>query len=60
MVVKCERCHRFFDDEYRSTLCPHDAFPANDGRNNFAVHNDSYLAAQPPTGYYWTNHKEET
>lgn len=44
MVVTCTHgCGRKFDDEYRTTLCPHDAFLANDGKNHFAVHHDSYL-----------------
>lgn len=41
MIVKCVACKMYFDDEFRSTLCPHDAFPANDGSNNFTVHEDA-------------------
>jgi hypothetical protein len=37
-----------FDDEYRTTICPHEAFAANDGKNNFRVHEDAYLAPEPP------------
>ena len=28
-------------------MCPHDAFPANDGSNNFAVHEEAYLSHLP-------------
>lgn len=48
MIVKCEMCPMYFDDEFRTTVCPHSAFPANDGRNNFKVYEDSYLDSQPP------------
>ena len=37
-----------FDDEFRTTICPHEAFAANDGRNNFRVHEDAYLSTDPP------------
>jgi hypothetical protein len=50
MIVRCDKCGKYLDDEYRSTLCPHDAFPANDGTNNFRVHDDAYLADEPPAG----------
>lgn len=33
-----------FDDEYRTTICPHETFAANDGANNFAHHPESHLA----------------
>jgi hypothetical protein len=36
-------CGRKFDDEFRTTVCPHKTFAANDGHNNFAHHPDSYL-----------------
>ena len=48
MIVRCQECEVYFDDEFRSTLCPHAAFPANDGENNFAVHKDAYLSEVPP------------
>jgi hypothetical protein len=48
MIVRCPCCERYFEDVYRSTACPHDAFPANDGENNFAVHDDSYLSFEEP------------
>lgn len=43
MIVKCQKCAKRFDDEFRTTICPHDTFAANDGYNNFAHHPDSYL-----------------
>lgn len=48
MIIKCEDCVMWFDDEYRSTECPHRAFPANDGHNNFKAHDDAYLSSTPP------------
>lgn len=48
MIVKCEKCLMWFEDQFRSTVCPHAAFPANDGENNFIVHNDAYLEEVPP------------
>lgn len=44
MIVKCLDCNAYFDDEFRSYVCPHDTFAANDGNNNFAYHDDSYLS----------------
>ena len=43
MIVQCDRCDTKFEDEYRSTLCPHNAFAANDDNNVFTVHNDAYI-----------------
>lgn len=43
MVVKCETCCWQFDDEFRSYVCPHYTFPANDGNNIFKHHRDSTL-----------------
>lgn len=48
MIVRCEDCLLYYEDEHRSTICPHAAFPANDGRNNFVTHNDAYLSETPP------------
>lgn len=48
MIVCCVDCKMFFDDEFRFTFCPHDAFPANDGKNSFKIHNDSYYSKDPP------------
>lgn len=47
MIVYCEVCERYFEDEFRSTVCPHNAFPANDGDNNFAIHEGTYLGVDP-------------
>jgi hypothetical protein len=52
MIRDCFWCKNFYDDEFRSTICPHSAFPANDGHNNFRVHDESYLSDSPPVG--WT------
>lgn len=45
MIVKCDKCSSRFEDEYRSTICPHGTFPVNDGNNVFAVHEGAYLEA---------------
>jgi hypothetical protein len=45
MIVTCSKCEARFDDEYRTTICPHETFAANDGQNNFAHHPEAYLAA---------------
>jgi hypothetical protein len=53
MIVTCPECHRRYDDEFRWTICPHETFAANDGRNNFAHHPESVieeLAAVPDKG----------
>lgn len=47
MVVTCDDCGMYFDDEFRVTFCPHDTFAANDGHNNFAHHPESYLSSRP-------------
>ena len=34
MIVECVRgCGARFDDEFRDTICPHETFAANNGRN---------------------------
>jgi hypothetical protein len=43
MIIQCEKCKKHFDDEYRWTICPHETFAANDGKNNFAHYPESYL-----------------
>lgn len=43
MKTYCSRCDTRFDDEFRSTICPHETFAANDGKNNFAHHPESVL-----------------
>lgn len=42
--MHCEACGARFDDEFRTTVCPHGTFAANDGRNNFAHHPESHLS----------------
>jgi hypothetical protein len=45
-----------FEDKYRSTICPHDTFAANDGKNNFAHHPEAFLRLvddnPDPTGVF--------
>lgn len=48
MVVKCEGCGKWFEDVFRSTICPHDAFPANMGDNTFEIHDEAYLSDVEP------------
>lgn len=43
MRKPCSKCGVSFDDEFRTTVCPHETFPANDGMNNFEHHNHSLL-----------------
>ena len=43
MIVQCSKCNLKFDDEFRWTICPHETFAANDGKNNFQHHPESYL-----------------
>lgn len=43
MKVQCERCNVRFDDQFRTTVCPHDCFLANDGKNNFHVHTEAFI-----------------
>ena len=50
MIIECPDCRRAFEDEYRSHLCPHETFAANDGRNNFAHHPGAYLSALESKG----------
>lgn len=46
MIITCSKCKRRFDDEFRDTGCPHPTFAANDGKNNFAHHPDSYISPE--------------
>ena len=48
MIVRCERCRLYFDDEFRWTYCPHHTFSANNGRDQFQHHPESYLDPHPP------------
>lgn len=44
MIVDCTRgCGARFDDEFRTTICPHHTFAANDGQNRFAHHPEAFL-----------------
>jgi hypothetical protein len=44
VIVDCiYGCGARFDDEYRTTICPHGTFAANDGRNNFQHHPEAFL-----------------
>lgn len=49
MIVQCALCRMYFEDVYRTTICPHDTFLANDGFNNFAHHPDSVLQLERPS-----------
>lgn len=48
MIVQCTDCQMYFEDCYRSTICPHETFAANDGSNNFAHHPESHLSQIDP------------
>jgi hypothetical protein len=48
MIVQCEKCQKYFDDQFRWTICPHETFSANDGQNNFAHHPESFLGDGSP------------
>lgn len=49
MTIECGNCGARFDDEFRTTICPHETFAANDGNNNFAHHPESILEPREPT-----------
>lgn len=52
MIVQCEKCQRFYDDEFRTTDCNHRPFWANDGMNNFEFYPESYYSdVAPPRDY---------
>lgn len=52
MIIQCDKCSARFDDEFRTTICPHETFPANDGKNNFRYHHGAYLDdGRCPCGY---------
>lgn len=48
MIVRCMHCSKYFDDQFRNTICPHNAFLANDGQNNFKIHEEAWLADHEP------------
>lgn len=43
MIIRCEKCQVVYDDEFRTTICPHGTFAANDGYNNFAHHPEAFI-----------------
>lgn len=43
MIIQCVKCNARFDDEFRTTICPHETFAANDGKNNFSHHPEALL-----------------
>lgn len=47
MIVECGNCGVRFDDEFRTTICPHGTFAANDGHNHFAHYSGSYISPKP-------------
>jgi hypothetical protein len=47
MIVQCPQCGLAYNDEFRWTICPHETFAANDGKNNFHHHPESYLEKKP-------------
>lgn len=48
MIVKCESCNKYYDDQFRNTGCPHDTFMTNDGQNQFAKYDWDWLADYEP------------
>jgi len=66
MIVQCSTCKKWFEDVYRYTFCPHDAFLANNSMFdgpfddlNFSVHEDSYLSdTHPPPERVFEAHKK--
>lgn len=48
MIVKCEKCNKYFDDEFRDTTCPHGTFLANNGRNHFKHYREAWLEDHEP------------
>jgi hypothetical protein len=59
MIVQCDTCKKYFEDEYRSTLCPHVAFLANDGNNNFSINDDAYIGDLHPISQLLRSMKSE-
>src|SRR5258708_12808844 len=50
MIVRCAECRSYFEDVYRTKLCPHETFAANDGQNRFQHHPEAYLSPWAPGG----------
>ena len=58
MIVRCESCGLWYEDVFRNTICPHRAFLANDGENNFKVHEDAWLSTEiPPEKLVFAEHR---
>lgn len=51
MIVRCDKCEKYFNDVYRFTFCPHKTFLANDGTNHFDYYDESYISKNPPTTF---------
>ncbi len=52
MRVLCTHgCGASFDDEFRTTICPHQTFAANDGHNHFAHHPESLITYPDNKGH---------
>lgn len=59
MIVQCRDCFNYYDDKFRSTYCPHNTFPANDGQNNHKHHPESWLGNKLPKNgkLFWPEYK---
>jgi hypothetical protein len=53
VIVTCGNCRIRFDDEFRTTICPHGTFAANDGQNNFTHHPEAFLGTEPESPQGW-------
>ena len=49
MIIQCEKCIMYYDDQFRLTICPHNTFNANDGQNNFRHYPESWHHVQMPS-----------
>ena len=48
MIIQCNKCKMYYDDQFRLTICPHNTFSANDGWNYFRHYPESWYHVQPP------------
>lgn len=48
MIVQCDKCKMFYDDQFRYITCNHDTFSANDGQNNFTFYDKSWYSKEMP------------
>lgn len=55
MIVQCDICKIYFDDQFRNTDCPHDTFMVNDGQNNFKHYPKSWLSDRLPSKERFAN-----